>query len=497
MPDSASVMCAVGDLGSNTFHLMIAEVSGPRINIIDRIRVPVRLAAGLDEDDYLTQESQERAFECLEQFRQRLQNFPPEYVNFAGTNALRKAKNAEPFVEKASKILGYRINIISGYEEARLVFAGVARNIEPDNKKRLMIDIGGGSTEFAIGRRFEPFIMESIDAGCLSVAIRFFKDELITKEDMHNAIIAAGLKLSPIIARLKAVGWSSAIGSSGSIQAIEKVVQYYSWCDDGISYSSISNLRKYLIEKGRFEKELFPEISEDRAKVFAGGVAVLYSIFKNLGVDHISVSDGGIREGLLLDLSGRIDHHDVRDTSISVFAKKYNVDMDQSDRVFSNAEKIYNKVLNNWELAEPNCKELLRWASDVHEVGLSVSHGRYHKHSAYLVRYSNLAGFSRENQMLLGFIVRAHRKKFPQNALNKLSEKNRYLATSLSVIIRISVILCRSRNNLPIDLMEIESGKFSIGLKFPDGWLESNPLTNAGLEQEKIYLSEIGWELNF
>ncbi|THB68386.1 MAG: exopolyphosphatase [Gammaproteobacteria bacterium] len=495
--DSTPVTCAVGDLGSNTFHLMIATVSGPRINIIDRIREPVRLAAGFDEYGALNEEAQERAFRCMELFGQRLKGFPPEHVLMVGTNALRKAVNSREFIENASSILGYEIEVVSGYEEARLVFAGIARNIEPDNRKRLIIDIGGGSTEFAIGRRFEPFLVESIDVGCLSTKVNCFADGKVTERRMHDAIIAAGLKLQPILSRLKGCGWSSAFGSSGSVKSIAQVVYANGWCDEGISYESLKILKAQLIRDGVFKAEFFPDISSDRADVFPGGVAVLFAIMKNLDIDHVYISDGGIREGMLLDLSGRIDHKDVRDTSVSVFANSYGVDRDQADRVFAKAEFLYRNVKDNWGLDEQICHDLLRWSADVHEVGLSISHGRYHKHSAYLVRHSNLAGFSREIQMLLGFIVRCHRKSFSEKSHEKLPLDFRDRAVRLCVILRLAVILCRSRNDVDKGKLKVESGENRIKICFPGGWLQDNPLTEADLLLEVDYLQQIGWQLIF
>ncbi len=491
------VTCAVADLGSNTFHLMIADVDGTKFTVIDKIRYPVRLASGFDEERNLTEEAMQRGFEILEMYGQRLKDFHPKFVKIVGTNALRIAKNSRDFVSRATQIVGYPVEVISGFEEARLIYLGVARSIESDGQNRLLIDIGGGSSELVIGKDFNPIDMESLDVGCLSTTVDYFPDGVVTKERMHKAVISAGLKIQPFVKYMKKIGWEKAIGSAGSIIAVGKVLERKGWTNGEITFDALDMLRKELVSDGRFKGEDYPEISQDRANAFAGGAAVLYGLMKNLDIDTIIPCDGGLREGMLLDLFGKIEHQDIRDTAIRQFAQDYKYDENQSERVATAANHIFAAVCEKLELNDIQCENYLRWASIVFETGLAVSHAKYHKHSAYLVKHSDLAGFTREEQQVLRFIVVGHRKSFPAYILEKVPECDRYKVTVLCIIFRLAVLFCRSRNYVPIEEIQFEADEFSLDLIFPCDWLDKNPLTEADLLLEQQALNDSGWKLNF
>ncbi|THB70979.1 MAG: Ppx/GppA family phosphatase [Gammaproteobacteria bacterium] len=489
------VTCAVADLGSNTFHLMIAEVEGTKFTVIDKIRYPVKLAEGFDNQKKLTSEAMQRGFDILEMYGQRLQDFHPSFVKIVGTNALRRAKNSQDFVSKATDIVGYPVEVISGYEEARLIYLGVARSIESDGKNRLLIDIGGGSSELVIGKDFDPVDMESLDVGCLSTTVDFFPKGEITKESMHKAVIATGLKIQPFVKAMKKIGWDHAIGSAGTIIAIASVLERKGWASGEISFTALDKLRKELVREGRFKGEDYPDISQDRANAFAGGAAVLYGLMKNLDIDTIIPCDGGLREGMLLDLSGKIEHEDIRDTAILQFARDYKYDEQQSERVFNAAAYIFKMAYKGLGLKKGSSEGYLRWASSVFEIGLAISHSKHHKHSAYLVKHTDLPGFTREEQQNLRIIVEGHRKSFPIKEIEILPQSERYLVTALCVIFRLAVLFCRSRNDVPLKDLDFKSDKGRLDLIFPTGWLEQNPLTEADLLMEQQAIKCSDWKL--
>ncbi len=490
------VTCAVADLGSNTFHLMIADVEGTKFTVIDKIRYPVKLAEGFDEERNLTEEAMQRGLEIIEMYGQRLKDFHPRFVKIVGTNALRRARNSREFVSRATEIVGYPVEVISGYEEARLIYLGVARSIESNGQNRLLIDIGGGSSELVIGKDFEPIDMESLDIGCLSSTVDFFPDGIITKQAMHNAVITAGLKIQPYVQYMKRIGWETAIGSAGSIIAIGKVLESKGWTNGEITFAALDKLRKDLVADGRFKGEDYPEISQDRANAFAGGTAVLYGLMKNLDIETLIPCDGGLREGMLLDLFGKIEHRDIRDTAIKQFAKDYKFDEKQSRLVADAATKILKSVKDSLKIDDIHSENYLRWAAMVFETGLSISHAKYHKHSAYLVKHTDLAGFTREEQQILRFIIKGHRKEFPKILLEKLPACDHYRVTVLCIIFRLAVLFCRSRNHVPLEELEFNAEEGVLNLYIPAEWLAQNPLTEADLKLEQQAIEESGWKLN-
>lgn len=490
------VTCAVADLGSNTFHLMIADVEGIKFTVIDKIRYPVKLATGFDDEKNLTEEAMQRAFSVIERYGQRLQDFPPKFVKIVGTNALRRARNSREFVKRATEILGYPVEVISGYEEARLIYIGVARSIESDGRRRLLIDIGGGSTELVIGQDFTPLDMESLDVGCLSSTVEFFPDGKITKQSMHDAVISVGLKIQPFVSTMKSQGWDMVIGSAGSIIAISKVLLQKGWTNGNITFAALDRLRMELVDQGCFDGKAYPDISADRVNAFAGGVAVLFGVMKNLDIDSVLPCDGGLREGMLLDLCGRIEHKDIRDTAILQFSKSYKYDEKHSARVAEMALRIFGCVQEKWGVKNPLCRDYLRWAASCFEIGLSISHSRYHKHSAYLVKHVDLAGFTREEQEVLRTIVKGHRRSFPNKLLAVMSEDMHYTVSALCVIFRLAVIFTRSRSDIPFNDVEFDANFYSLNLIFPKDWLQQNPLTEADLMLEHEYLFDSGWSLN-
>ena len=308
----APVVVAAADLGSNSFHLVVAEVRGGQLVFVDRRKEFVRLAAGLDERKRLTPEASARALDCLDRFGERVRGLPLGTVRVVGTNTLRLARNANDLLEAAQRSLGHPVEIISGLEEARLIYLGVSRSLAGD-ERRLAVDIGGGSTELIIGEGSQPLDLESLYMGCVSSSLRHFPNGRVAEKRWRRAETAALVELEPVERRFRAgAGWESAVGSSGTVHSVATVVQAAGWCEEGITLEALLRLRELLIERGTTMNGGIKGLSEGRAPVFAGGVAVLLATFKALGIERMRVAGGALREGALYDLLGRLHHEDTR-----------------------------------------------------------------------------------------------------------------------------------------------------------------------------------------
>lgn len=484
------------DLGSNSFHLAIAQIEHDEIRIQERIGEKVQLAAGLDHNGNLDESSIARAVDCLKRFEQRLRTIDRSFIQIVGTNALRIAKNRKVLIEAAERILGLPIEVISGREEARLIYLGVAHTQADDEGQRLVIDIGGGSTEFIIGKRFESLERESLHMGCVTFRERFFPDGAITKQNLAKAISRAERELLPIKKRYTKLGWQSCIGSSGSIKAIFQVLGQEEQPANSICLSQLKQLKERLIDLGHIDHLSELNIKKDRWSIFPAGFAILYGAFKALGIERMEFSDGALREGLLYDIVGRIAHEDVRDRSISAMQQRYGVDVDHSTYVSALSLKLYDQIAVEWSLQNRKWKSLLLWAAQVFEIGQAIAHSHYQKHGAYLIEHSDLPGFSSTMQTQLGLLVKAHRRKLPTEDWAELADHDLDAIRKLIVLFRLAVLLAADREYKPVPIA-LATENNTLKLTFDGGWLETHPLTTANLQQECIYLKKIGFDLNF
>lgn len=487
---------AAVDLGSNSFHLIIARLENGQIRIVDRMRDMVRLGAGLDEHCNLSSEAGERALDCLRRFGQRLQEIPNSNVRIVGTSALRRVRNGAQFLAAAEDVLGHGIEIISGIEEARLIYLGVAHSIGSDGLKRLVIDIGGGSTEVILGTGFESDKLESLGMGCVSVSKKYFSNGGLDKQNLQQAILSARIRLDGLLQQQRNFEWQEAVGASGTVRSIAKVVQAQGWCEEGISYSAMKKLRKKLFEYKHIDEMELDGLEQQRREVFPGGFAVLYGLFKSLSIDHMRVADGALREGVLYDLVGRLQHEDVRERTVSAICKRYGVDQVQAQRVEASARALYDQVAQSWDLNDEEHLNLLLWAARLYEAGLAIAHSGYHKHGAYLAANADMPGFSRQEQASLSALIRGHRRRFPTSVFKNLPAGLRSSTLHLCIILRLAVCLNRSRadSGTLMPLMEIKQDK--ICLRFPSGSLTTNELIFAELDQEADLLREAGWKLS-
>lgn len=496
LSDTNETYAAV-DLGSNSFHMIVANVVDGRAIIVDRIKEMVRLAGGLDDKNRLTDEAIEAALQCLEKFGQRIKTIPASNIRAVGTNTLRQARNGVEFLSQANVALGHKIEIISGREEARLVYVGVANTIFNDIDKRLVVDIGGGSTELIIGKGFDADITESLFMGCVNISQRFFNDGEITTKRLRKARIAALQELENVQGIYQHYGWDHAIGTSGTIRSILDVIIAKGWNDSVICPKSLSELRKSLISFGHINKIDFETLPENRKPVFVGGVVVLSAVFEALEIESMEYSEGALREGLLYDQIGRQQDIDVRDKTVNRLMNRYSVDVEHAERVENVTKHLFKNAKAEWQLEKREDLKMIRWAARLHEVGLAIAHNQYHKHAAYLLSNSDMPGFSRQEQVLLSILVRLHRRKISLNLFDQVTDDIKHKLIKLIIILRLAIVLNRSRNAIKIPDIDIKINGETIELGFQDNWLADHPLTEADLETEKNYLSVTDYKLIF
>jgi exopolyphosphatase/guanosine-5'-triphosphate,3'-diphosphate pyrophosphatase len=496
---SESRTVAAVDLGSNSFHMIVARLEETgTLSIIDRLREPVRLGGGLKRNGKLGRKACDRALVCLEQFGQRIRNLPQGDVRIVGTNTMRVATNAEEFAQEAQQLLGHPIEIVSGREEARLIYLGVAHGRATRDGKRLVVDIGGGSTELIIGEGRDSILRESMYTGCVSASRKYFDDGGITEKRMTSAIINAELKFYPVAKDFRAGKdkWEEAVGCSGTIKSIRNIAQAEGWCDTGITLASLYQMRSKLIRQGHVDKLKLEGLKEDRAPVLPGGLAVLIAVFETLGIEQMHVSEQALREGLLYDLVGRIQHQDTREATVQSVLKRWSLDARHAENVMRTTMSLFEQVEIGWKLTGEN-KLILKWAAQLHEIGLQISHGAYHKRGAYILTHADLPGFSRTEQSLLATLVLNHRQKFRITSFENLVAQAQKPGIRLCVLLRLAVLLHRGRTDEQVPDVSIRVDKSDITLKFPENWLAQHSLTSADLKKEHQFLKDAGFSLNY
>jgi len=476
--------------------MVVAEESDGQLVILDRIREMVRLAEGLGDDGQLDEIVEQRALDCLGRFGQRIRTLNAQCVSTVGTNTLRRIKNSDDFIFQAEQALGFTIEIISGYEEARLVYQGVAHTLEQDKQSKLIVDIGGGSTELVIGEGFSPQLLNSLEMGCVMMTQKFFADGKIKTKRLQAARIFVLQRMKAIHHSYRKLGWESVIGSSGSIKSIASVIREMKLQkNDGINRESLVKLVAICSDFKKIKKLDLPGLSEKRQPVFLGGLIILAGVFEALGIEHMHVSEGALREGLLYDMVGRRQNNDVRNTSVDTLSKRFHADQEHCKRIELTSFDFFEQLKDYWFEDTQHAENLLRWACKLHDIGRNISHSLYQRHSAYIIENADLAGFSRQEQKRLSAIVGAHRGKFLKDNFNEMHKEKRLRSMHLTIVLRLSVIFHRSRieNALPEIKMQVEDN--NLILKLPDQWLNEHPLTINDLEQEAEYLSAVGLSL--
>lgn len=490
-------MVAAVDLGSNSFHMIVCSLKEGKLQTVDRLKEMVRLASGLDKKNNLDDATQAKALACLERFGQRIKHFPPGSVRIVGTNTLRTAKNAKQFIMKAEQMLGHPIHIIAGIEEARLIYQGVANSLSSNADVRFVMDIGGGSTEYIVGKGDTATLKESLNMGCVSVSNAFFKKGKISPEQFKEAVLFAERELDPIQKRFNVNFWDEAIGASGSLKAIDEVLKASQWSNNGITLEGLNKLVSHIIKCKHINELNLPALNAERLPVFLGGVAIVYATFKMLGISQMTVADGALREGLVHDLLGRIYHSDIRAETVQLLAGRFKADSVHAARINQSVQYMLQQVSLFKAEETETITQFMDWAATLHEIGQDIAHHHYHKHSAYIIENADLAGFSSQDQMVIATIVRAHRRKFELKHFEKLSAPWHKYAPIMCIILRIAVILHRNRLNIEHPDFKLVISKALIELKFPSEWLAQAPLTHADLKMEANYLKEADFKLKF
>ncbi|MFN8770799.1 MAG: exopolyphosphatase [Neisseriaceae bacterium] len=476
---------ATVDLGSNSFRLLIAKVTDKNVlHPIDQIKETVRLAGGLDANNNLSDEAMQAALAALSRFKERLSGFHQDQVRVVATSTLRVAKNSIKFIKEANKVLGFDIEIISGVEEARLIYIGAAHSLAYSKEKRLVIDIGGGSTEFIIGRGYDPEIMESVTMGCVSFSSKFFTNGELTETNFSNAIFAAQSKIQAMEYLFAKHDWLLAIGTSGTARALYDLCVENGYSNK-ITLDGLYKLKKQFIKAKNIKKLNLGNLKEDRRPVIAGGLSIMIAIMEKLDINDMTIADGALREGVMYDLLGRNTDQDLRISTIERLKEFYNIDIQQSDRVCETSMQIYNNLMVQ-EPLDYEYGKLLQWATELYEIGLSISHNDYHKHGSYILYNSDLAGFSKPEQSILSDLVRTHRGNL-NKALNGLEHRRDIEIKWLYMVLsfRLSVIFNRNRQGFNNSLINvIAKSKSSCYLSINNEWIRQNLLSLYSINEE-------------
>ena len=487
-------LVAAVDLGSNSFRLQVGRVIHNQIYPLDSLKESVRLAAGLNAEKMLDGASQLRALEALSRFGERLRGFAPGGVRAVATNTLRVAKNAPQLLTQAEAALGFPIEVIAGREEARLIYLGVAHTLPNPRTQQLVVDIGGGSTEFIVGHNFVPLQLESLYMGCVSHSLKFFPHGRVDKQGMKEAELAARKELQAIVAAFREAGWEEAVGSSGTARAIADVLEMNGFNPDGelgITQDGLERLRSVMLRAGNVAALDLHGLRSDRVLVLPGGLAIMSAVFKEFGLGRMTFSEGALRLGVLYDLLGRHHHDDQREATVGQFMRRYEVDRRQAARVTQRAQNLLVQLLPEAAAPDHADAQFLVWAARLHEIGISVAHSSYHKHSAYILANADMPGFSRMDQERLSRIVLAHRGKLERVVATTRDPRDWLLILCL----RLAALLHRARDDASLPDLKVAMSENGFLLSVDAAWLAASPLTAATLEEEARQWASIGMEL--
>lgn len=485
------------DLGSNSFHMVIARVVDGAMQVLGRLKQRVHLADGLDSNNVLSEEAIQRGLSCLALFAERLQGFSPANVTIVGTHTLRQAINAEDFLQRAADVIPYPIEVISGHEEARLIFMGV-EHTQPEKGRKLVIDIGGGSTELVIGEDFEPKLVESRRMGCVSFANLYFPGGIISKENFNRARLAAVQKLETLAWQYRLMGWQFALGASGTIKAACEVLLAMGEKEKLITPERLEMLYNEVIKHKSFDALSLPGLSDERKGVFVPGLAILCGVFDALAIRELRLSDGALREGVLYEMEGRFRHQDIRSRTAQSLANHYAIDSDQARRVLETTELLYEQWrAQNTRQANPQLAALLKWAAMLHEVGLTINHSGMQRHSAYILQNTNLPGFNQDQQTLLATLVRYHRKGVKVEDMPRLTLFKRKQFLPLVFLLRLGALLNNQRQaTTKPGYLKLQTDDGNWTLTFPRDYFSQNNLVQLDLEREQTYWKDVtGWQL--
>ncbi|SPY07983.1 Ppx/GppA phosphatase family protein [Oligella urethralis] len=490
-------LLAAVDLGSNSFRLTVGRIEERNgesyIFAIDRLKETVRLAAGLDEDKVLSDEAIERAVGVLQRFAERIQNFHPHQVRAVATNTFRVAKNRNVLLQRAEAALGFPIEVVSGPEEARLVFSGVAHELPLSDKNRLVIDIGGGSTEFIIGKGFQSLLVKSLPIGCVSFTKLYFPGGMVSAKAFKQAEINARNQIQVLSKSYRNMGWAEAFGSSGSAKALVAVLQASGFSERGITMEGMEKLKRILIKTGSANSPLLLDLKTDRIEVLPAGLAIMMAAFKELKIKQMNQGDGALRVGVLYDMLGRKSAADIRAGTVAQYMHRYRVDTKQALRVRQLASAFYESALTLSKEAQESWPHdmhlLLKWACDLHEIGLSIAQSSYHRHSAYVLQHADMPGFSKDEQTIMARLNLESQGKLNKSDIKSLADEE----WQAILCIRLALIFLRKRQAIHMENLVLKIEAKDITLTIGKRWLENHPLTEFSLTNEKALWEACGF----
>jgi exopolyphosphatase/guanosine-5'-triphosphate,3'-diphosphate pyrophosphatase len=501
MPNSArrslqdGDLLAAVDLGSNSFHLVVARYTLGQLRVVDRIKEMVRMAEGLDGNGGLRPDVAARALECLARFGQKLRSVPPAQVRAIATNTVRQLRNPQSFLLPAETALGHGIEVVAGREEARLCYLGVAHGHPPGKHRRLVIDIGGGSTEFIVGDGLAPIERESLQMGCVATTKRFFGNGRISRKRWKDAQLEMAAEFQQFATLFRQLGWKETFGSSGTIKAIGEICEALKLTKGGvITDVALAALVERVLAYDTIDSIKLPGLGAERQSVIAGGLLVLSTAFEALDLRRLHVSESAMREGILHDMVGRSGKTDPREESVAALSIRYAIDAAQAEQVEATALALFDQVDGDWGLEEPD-RQMLSWAARLHELGLAIAHSQYHVHGAYILENSDIAGFSRTEQQVLATLVRNQRRALRLTSFEGLTDRLAPAAQRCAMLLRLAVLLHRAHEAGRIPGLKLRVGSGELHLKLSKRWLDAHPLTRADLDSEREHLQDIGFRL--
>ncbi|MFC0226077.1 exopolyphosphatase [Serratia aquatilis] len=477
----SSPLYAAIDLGSNSFHMLVVREVAGSIQTLARIKRKVRLAAGLDKHNHLSEEAMQRGWQCLRLFSERLQDIPREQIRVVATATLRLASNAQEFLQTAETILGCSIQVISGEEEARLIYHGVAHTTGgPD--QRLVVDIGGGSTELVVGTGAQAAQLYSLSMGCVTWLERFFSDRSLERDNFEAAELAASEMVRPIAQQLKQHGWQICVGASGTVQALQEIMVAQGM-DERITLPKLRQLKQRAIQCGKLEELEIEGLTLERALVFPSGLSILLAIFQELGIESMTLAGGALREGLVYGMLHLPIEQDIRSRTLRNLQRRYLLDTDQAERVNQLAANFCLQTTDEWQL-DARCRELLRAACLIHEIGLSVDFKQAPQHAAYLIRHLDLPGFTPAQKKLLATLLQNQSNTLDLPLLSQQNAVPPRMAQRLCRILRLAIIFASRRRDDTLPAVRLRASDEELHVILPQGWLASHPLRAEELEQE-------------
>ena len=484
---------AVIDLGSNSFHMLITRLLEDSVQVVDKVKRKVRLASGLNQDNKLNEAAIARGLECLSFFAERLQDIPVANIRIVATATLRIATNASDFLIKAEKILGQKVSLLTGEQEAQQIYLGAAHT-SCSVEHRLVIDIGGASTEIIVGNCFDAQLVNSLDIGCVTFKKQFFTDEKLSTSNFAQAINAATLQIMPLVASYQQIGWQAALGGSGTMQALAEIL-HAQHKPAIVTLDFLLSMQTKLLTFNHFDDIVIEGLASDRIPVFASGLAILIAIFDSFSVKNLQLSSGALREGLLYEMLPNMRQLSIRQRTVASLVERFHIDQQQAKRVSNQVHNLFDQLSFYTQLEKDNGYKLLTASCALLEVGLLLEYKHHQRHGAYIIKNADLPGFNQAERHLLATLVQLYKGDIHLPLLLEQTAVDKKSARFLLIILRLAVILCHRRKDDVLPCYQIKLVDKIFELSLPNSWLDAHPLILDELKQENKHLHKLGFTL--